>query len=186
MGFCNGKKIYRITDKVKIGLKVFSPVLMWSSYDRTWFSGPDKQEILFLILTCTNQNIVNTFIWIKPFLPQNHVASWETLVLNFCYRVRKILRVTTFVTLNFLHALLNKKLNKLLLFSSFAGSSPGPTMALTLTFTRDLNPITCSWTLTLLTFGTLRHWTQQETSCTTRAARNPILTSPWRWSSKEE
>jgi hypothetical protein len=26
--------------------------LSWSSYDRTWFSGPDKQEILILILMC--------------------------------------------------------------------------------------------------------------------------------------
>jgi hypothetical protein len=26
--------------------------LLWSSYDRTWFSGPDKQEILKRLLLC--------------------------------------------------------------------------------------------------------------------------------------
>jgi hypothetical protein len=28
-----------------------SIIIMWSSYERTWFSGPDKQEMLMLVLT---------------------------------------------------------------------------------------------------------------------------------------
>jgi hypothetical protein len=31
----------------EIALEV--PALAWSSYDRTWFSGPDKQEIFVLV-----------------------------------------------------------------------------------------------------------------------------------------
>jgi hypothetical protein len=31
-----------------------STSMLWSSYDRTWFTGPDKHEIFILVLTCVH------------------------------------------------------------------------------------------------------------------------------------
>jgi hypothetical protein len=73
-------------------LTVLSVILQWSSYDRTWFSGHDKQEIFILISTilqwlyCRLSHCAEQFLlWVKALKHQWRVTDPLTLCT---YRIK--------------------------------------------------------------------------------------------------
>jgi hypothetical protein len=54
---------------------VLARLLQWPSYDRTWFSGPDKQEIFIFIVYC--------ILTQKQFNPGNLIAAGSSNISSF-------------------------------------------------------------------------------------------------------